>query len=166
MGSMVQLHVSALTDVDVSARDPIGSIRYDQNLVFKYVQFGASSTGQVTAALASGDIACYVVGTAGPGSLLDNMQLVDSANSAVGAGVVQATISASGGPYFGWIQIKGVANLDQTVGGSPSAGNGLTTTSASAKGLTKMAAVTNQYVGVLVDNSTASAPVVNVDFPF
>src|SRR5215469_2778408 len=158
MGALIQQHVAGITDIDTVAKDILGSLRYEQNLVFKYVQFGANSTGQVTSALASGDICCYVIGSAGPGSYLDQLIQVDEPNTILGAGVVQGTVAVTGGPYFGWVQLLGIATLDQTVGGSPSAGNSVTATSASAKTLTKMAAVTNQYNGVLIDNSTATAP--------
>ena len=157
---------SQLTDIDTTAMEDLGCTRYDEAHLYKYVQFGATRTTNVTASLAAGDIVCYVMGATAD---LDLMTLVDSPNSAVGAGVVQATVAATGGPYFGWIGIKGVFTLDQTIGGSPATGDALTVgpeTTASAKALTKRGNVEDGLVGLLVDNSTSTAPVVTVDFPY
>lgn len=165
--------VSALTDLDTYARDQLGSIRYEASGVFKYVQFGSSRTGQVSAALVQGDAVCYVLGVTAD---LDLLTLVDEPNSAVGAGIVAApagasgvsgqsavTIPTSGGPWFGWIQVGGTVTLSAAPGGSPAAGAALTTTSASNKKLTATAAYTNQYVGVYID---ATNFVANIDFPY
>lgn len=157
---------SNLTDIDTTPMEDLGCTRYDEAHLFKYVQFGASRSTNLTAALAAGDVVCYVMGSTAD---LDLMTLVDEPNSAVGAGVVQAAVLATGGPYYGWIGIKGPFTLDQTIGGSPSTGDALTVgpvTTASAKALTKRGNVADGYVGVLVDNSTSTAPVINADFPY
>ena len=160
--------VSALGDIDTYARDTLGSIRYDANGVSKYVQFGASRTGQVSAQLVVGDVVCYVVGTTAD---LDLLTLVDEPNSAVGAGVVwgyptdvtgtTVKVATTGGPYYGWIKIKGTVTLSNAAGGSAAAGNALTTSSASAKTVTKRANEADQTVGVLVD---ATNFVAQIDF--
>lgn len=160
--SQIAAFVTSLTDIDTTARDQLGAIRADLNARYKYVQFGASRTTNVTASLAAGDIVCYVgLNTAD----LDKLTLVDSANSAVGAGMVLGTIAATGGPFFGWIQIQGVATLDQTMAGSPSAGDVLTTAAAAAKLMTKRVTDNAMECAVLVDNTTATAPVVALRFP-
>lgn len=162
-GAACYMFVSALTDVDTSARDQLGAIRRELNGTYKYVQFGASRTTNVTASLAAGDVACYIVASTTDAGRLT---LVDSANSILGAGVVMGTVASTGGPYYGWIQVGGVSTLNQAIGGSsPVAGNALTTTSASAKTLTKRAAATDQLCGVLFDNGTSSTPVVSLTFP-
>lgn len=162
MVARLALFVTALTDVDTSARDQIGAIRMEQNGDYKYVQFGATRTTNVTAALASGDIACYVVGTTAD---LDLMTLVDSANSAIGAGAVLATIPATGGPYYGWLKIRGRMTLDQTMSGSPAAGDMLTCAGAAAKLMAKRTAAAQTADATMVDVSTPAAPVVLLSFP-
>lgn len=157
---------SGLTDIDTTAMEDLGCTRYDEGHLYKYVQFGATRTTNVTASLAAGDIVCYVMGATAD---LDLMTLVDSPNSAVGAGVVQATVASTGGPYYGWVGIKGVFTMDQTIGGSPANGDALTVgpvTTSSAKTLTKRGNVADGYCGVLVDNNTSTAPVINADFSY
>lgn len=164
LGGFPQGFISALTDVDTVARDMLGAIRREINGFYKYVQFGATRTTQVTASLAAGDVACYVLGTTVD---LNKLTLVDSANSAVGAGVVMGVIPNTGGPYFGWIQVCGTTTLNQAIGGTtPAAGNEITTTGASAKTVTKRAAVTDMAIGVVIDLSISATPNVNVNFPF
>jgi|SRR5215469_11639061 len=157
--------ISALTDVDTVARDLLGVIRRELNGFYKYVQFGASRTTNVTASMAAGDVACYVISA---GSLdIDRLTLVDEPNSVLGAGVVMAAIPSTGGPYFGWLQVCGTTTLNQAIGGTtPAAGNEVTTTGASAKTVTKRAAVTDMAIGILVDNNVSATPVVNINFPF
>lgn len=155
--------VSALTDIDTVARDQLGAIRRALNGFYKYVQFGATRAGNVTAALAAGDVVCYVVGTTAD---LDRLTLADSPNSAVGAGVVMAPIPNTGGPYFGWIMVCGTCQLNNALGGSAAAGNEVTSTGATAKTLTTKAAVTNISAGVAIDVSVAASPIVNINFPF
>lgn len=153
--------VSAIGDIDTTIRDTLGSIRYDVNGVYKYVQFGASRTGQATAQLVVGDVVCYVIGTT---SDLDLLTLVDEPNSAMGAGVVvgystdttgtTVKVTTTGGPYYGWVKIEGVITLSAAAGGSAVAGDALTVgpvTTASAKQVTKRGNVADGYVGVLVD---------------
>jgi len=161
--------VSDIGDVDTTARDTLGSIRYDVNGVYKYVQFGATRTGQVTASLVKGDVVCYVLGTTAD---LDLLTLVDSANSVVGAGVVQGTngvlaanvaVPATGGPYYGWVKIRGLVTLSNAAGGSPAAGSILTTTSATAKQVTVITTATSQVVGSYID---ATNHIADVSFPY
>jgi hypothetical protein len=108
-------------------------------------------------------VACYVVGTTAD---LDRLTLVDSPNSAIGAGVVMGSVPNTGGPWFGWIMVCGTCQLNNALGGSPAAGNEVTTTGAATKTLTVKAAVTNISAGVAVDVSVTASPVVNINFPF
>lgn len=158
-----QGYVSQLSDVDTSARDMLGSIRRQLNGFYKYVQFGATRTGQVTGALNPGDVACYVIGTTAD---LDRLTLVDSPNSAIGAGVVMGVVPVTGGPYFGWIMVTGTCQLNNALGGAPAVGNEVTTTGATTRTMTTKAAVTNIGTGVAVDISVPASPIVNINFPF
>jgi hypothetical protein len=160
MSSFKVTFKSQLTDVDTTAMEDLGAIRMDENGVHKYVQFGATRTTNVSGALVAGDVVCYVLGTTAD---LDLMTLVDEANTAVGAGVVEAAVAATGGPFYGWVKIKGTVTLSGTPAGSPAAGDELTPASASAKSLTKRATDNGQSVGVLVD---ATNFVMNCNFPY
>lgn len=160
MAGFAQSFKSALTDVDTSAKEPLGTIRRDLNNLYKYIQFGATRTTNVTGALVAGDVVCYVLGTTAD---LDLCTLADSANSAVGAGVCMASIAATGGPFFGWVQVKGAATLSTTVGGSAAAGDEITPNGASAKTLTLKNNYAEHNCGVLVD---ATNKVALINFPY
>lgn len=126
---------TALTDVWATQYDALGDIRIENGKVYKYVKFSG------TTAFAAGDALCYTDNTC---------TIVDAANAAVGAGIAVAANAALTG--FGWIQIGGLATLNQAIGGTtPAAGNVLTNTAAAAKVLTKAAAVTDDSVAVAVD---------------
>lgn len=145
-----QVFQTALTDVFSTQYDALGAIRIENSKVYKYVKFSGTTT------VAAGDVMCYVVSDT-------SLQTVDGANSAVGAGMAMAAV-ASGTVQYGWIQIEGVATLNQGIGGtSPAAGNQVTTTSASAGTVTKAAAVTDQIVGVVV---VVASKIVDLQFPY
>ncbi len=137
---------AALGDVDTSPMEPLGTIRYERNGVYKYVKFSG------TTAVAIGDALCYVLSDT-------SIQTVDAANSAVGAGIAVAVV-ASGTVQYGWIQIGGNCTLSTTTGGA--AGNALTNLGASNKVLKVVAAHTDPQVAILI---SASAPIqVQLDY--
>jgi hypothetical protein len=132
---------SALTDVDSTAQETLGTIREDDNKRYKYVQFSG------TTAIDAGDFLCYL--TYASNALL---QIVDGANggSLVGAGVALATV-ASGAVAFGWIQISGVAVLEEALAGSPSIGDALTHDGQAAGVLATVSDADSQTVAICVD---------------
>lgn len=133
-----------VTDVDATARDDIGCLRYNENAVFKYVRFSG------TTAINIGDFLCYVATDA-------TDTTVDGANTAHGAGVAQAAVPI--GPVaYGWIQIRGIATLSTALAGAPAVGDVLTSSGAAAPAVTKITAVNMQPVGFTVNvaNKTVS----------
>lgn len=155
--------VSALTDVDTYARDLLGSIRRELNGIYKYVQFGSTVAAGPTAAIAAGSTVCYVLPAGN--AQLQRMFLVDSANSALGAGIAQAAVPTGQGLQFGWIQIRGTATLGAALA-SGAVGNTITTSGAAAGNMKVAAAVTDTPAGVVVDLTTSTAPVVMLSFPY
>lgn len=118
MSTRITGFTTALTDIDTTAQEPLGTIRQDVNHDYKYVKFSG------TTAVAVGDFVCYVLSdTAG--------QTVDGANSAVGAGYAVA-VHASGSVTYGWIGIRGVFAMSTTFAPTPVAGDPLTNTGAAA----------------------------------
>lgn len=130
-------------------REGLGTIRFEGGNVYKWVKIVA------TANISAGDALCY--------NLTDtNLQTVDRANSAVGAGIAMAAV-ASGATKFGWIQTRGLATLANTIAGtSPAAGNAVTNTGAAAGVVTKAAAVTDCIVGYIVH---AANKIVALSYP-
>lgn len=131
----------ALTDVDITAQATLGTIQQDDNSVYKYVQFSG------TTAIDAGDFLCYVTYASNP-----LLVIVDGANggSLVGAGVAVATV-ASGTVQYGWIQIRGLAVLEEAIGGSPSIGDALTHDGQSAGVLAVVSDADSQTVAICVD---------------
>ena len=155
--------ISALTDVDTFARDLLGSIRRQENGIYKNVQFGSSLTTGPTAQIAAGSAVCYVLPAGN--ATLQRMFLCDSANSALGAGIAQGLVPTGQGLQFGWIQLRGNATLGQALG-SGAVGNTITSTGAAAGTLKVAAAVTDTPCGIVVDLTTAAAPVVMLSYPY
>jgi hypothetical protein len=108
---------TALTDVKVYDAEQVGTIRFEGNKVYKWVQFAGVT------AVAAGKAVSYLA-TAGA-DLLEN--IVDGASTAIGAGIAQAAVGA-GSVQYGWIQIQGPCVFAGTVTGA--AGAGLTTAGA------------------------------------
>lgn len=135
----IQGFTTDLGDIDTTPQEYMGAIRQDYNADYKYVEFSG------TLAVAVGDFCCYVVTDT-------TLHTVDGTNSALGAGVATAA-HPIGSVTYGWIQIRGVATLSTTVGGSPSEGNKLTNTSASNAALTKATAETDVLYGIFIQNS-------------
>lgn len=157
-----QVFQSPLTDVQIwtanqtIGREPIGSIRMENNAVYKYVAFSGAN------AIAAGAVVCYVA-FASDGSLV----LTDNANTALGAGVAMAAVPAgmiaSGATYYatGWIQIKGVAAVANAPAGAPTIGQNLTTSGGAAGNCTLVTANTQQVLGQFYGTKTIA-----LDAPF
>jgi len=132
-----QTFVSNITDNTPDNKDGLGTIRAENNAAYKYVRFSG------TTAVAVGDVVCYVA-PAGDG----NAQIVDKANTAMGAGVAMA-VAASGAISHGWIQVKGIAIVSGAVPGTN--GQALTTQGATAGNVAVIGAFTHSSVGAAYD---------------
>ena len=138
--------------------EQIGTIRMENNAVYKYVAFSGATV------IAAGDVLCYVA-SGSDGSAVK----VDSANTNLAAGVAMAALAAgtiaSGALYYatGWIQIKGLATLSTALAGSPAAGDALTTNDASAPAVTLVNSAEEQACCYAYD---VSGKKVLCDFPF
>lgn len=135
MGQKV-IFQTPLTDVNIwaanqtQAKDQIGSLRFENNLIYKYVAFTGTTTVNV------GDTVCYVA------FATDGLQVeVDGANTAFGAGIAMAKVAsgtiATNATYYAtaWIQIRGIANTSTQPTGSPTIGYPLTTNGGAAPNL-------------------------------
>lgn len=146
-----QTFVTGLADYNTVNRDGLGTIRAENNAVYKYVQF----TG--TTAVNVGDAVCYVVAASD-----GQAQIVDNANTAIGAGVSMVAVP-TGTVAYGWIQIKGLAILARAFGGPPVAGNSLTSIGAAIGVLQVASVLTNSLVAVCYDVTNRKAL---LDYPY
>jgi len=119
---------AAIGDLDTTAQCPVGTIREDNNRVYKYCLYSG------TTSIAVGDFLCYVASA----GATDTMTKVDGANTAVPAGVAPQAVG-TGTALYGWVQIKGLATLSTALAGSPAAGDKMTTAGAAAPAVTKAA---------------------------
>jgi hypothetical protein len=156
-----QIFQTALTDVYYNPgvwKEQPGTIRHENNSVYKYVAFSG------TTAVAAGDVVCYVA-YASDGA----EQVVDGANTALGAGVAMAAVAAgvvtTGAVAYavGWIQIKGKATLSTTPQNTPTFGAALTTSGAAAPGVTPASGYTTSSVGYCYDYTSKN---IIADFPY
>ena len=156
-----QIFQTALTDVyynPVAWKEQPGTIRHENNAVYKYVAFSGAT------AVAAGDVVCYVA-YASDGA----EQVVDGANTALGAGVAMAAVTAGvmttgmAAYAVGWIQIKGKAILSTAPQGTPALGAVLTTSGAAAPGVTPASSYTTASVGCCYDYTSKS---IIADFPY
>lgn len=140
----------------------VGDIVWDRGKAYKFVLY-AEGTGALD--LAAGDVV-YYVDDSGYGASTVTADVSDASGQEIGAGVAVTTVDTDG-TYF-WVQIKGAATVNQTIGGTPADGDPLTCVGASDKALTKAAesdtaAVYKPVVAIAVD---ASAKEIICDFPF
>lgn len=114
-----QVFASKLTDVDTVAREQLGTIRFEGNKVYKYVQLKnttATVAGAAGKAVAYGALTGYA----------NNLVVVDltdaEATMAFAAGITLAAITGTAGTtYYCWIQIKGPATTSASVASAAAA---------------------------------------------
>lgn len=148
--------------LDEGKTPAVGDIVWIKNKCYKFVLYD-EGTGALD--LAAGDVVYYVDDT-GYGASTVTADASDASGAEIGAGVAVTTVDTDA-TYF-WIQIKGAATLNQTIGGSAGDGDPLTATAAADKALTKAAeadtaATYVSVVGIAVD---ADAKEIICDFPY
>lgn len=164
MGICIGANVSAVyTSLTEGDTPNLGDVFFgSDNKIYKFVKYD-EGTGALD--LAAGDVVYYVDVT-GYDAHTVTADASDATGQEIGAGVAVAAVTADAS-YF-WVQIKGFATLNQTIGGTPADGDPLTAVGASDKALTKAAesdtaAVYKPVCAVAVD---ASAKEVICDFPW
>lgn len=155
-----QTFITGLTDVypvttgqpQASAKDSLGTLRFENAAVYKYVQFSG------TTAVNAGDVVCYVGSASDP-----NGVIVDNASTAMAAGVAQAAVPAGAGAQLGWIQIKGFAVVARALAGTPTAGQYLTTSGAAVGAMTLITSVAMEACAIAYDVANRK---IQCDFPY
>lgn len=162
-----QAFATKLTDVDTVQREALGTLRFEGNKVYKYVKLRNITA---TVAAVAGDCAVYE----NEDGLQNNHAVTDYTDGGsvpLGAGVILAAVAGVAlTDYFLWLQVKGPATLNQTVGGSAADGDQLkagTSDKAFTKqlfaGTTPNIAADGPRIGSATD---ASAKLVSLDCPF
>ncbi len=134
---MKKVFQTALTDLKTTDVESVGTLRFEGNKVYKWVQFSG-----VTAVVA-GTLVCYNT-TVGANLGVTG---VDGANSVVAAGIAQVAVG-TGTVQYGWIQVAGPVAFQGTITGA--AGAGLTANGATAGNLVVTSGVIPQFA-ILLD---------------
>lgn len=147
-----QSFVTGLTDLYSTDKEGVGTIRYENNKVYKYVKF----TG--TTAIAVGQLVCYVAyATDSTGTVVDQAY----PNPGIAAGMALAAVG-TGTVQYGWIQIQGLILSSDALGGSPAMGDSLVATGTTTATLTKVVTDNAQACAFCYD---ATAKAIMCDFP-
>jgi len=157
---MQRVFVTPVDQIDTDAKQVLGTLRWEGNKCYKYVEILNTTA---TVAGASGDPVAYGAAT-GYGSNIVVIDLSDAdASFALPAGTLNGTVTGTAGtPYYGWVQIKGEATVNTTIGGSAADGD-LLELAATDKTVQKRTVVDNNIFGYAED---ASAKTVVLDCPF
>ena len=150
-----KIFLTKLTDVSSSDKEGVGTLRWEGNKCYKYMQYveGAAAVDGV-----AGEVAYYYEDS-GP---IDNKVSSDLSDCTgdVGAGVLQAAMSDL---EYGWFQIKGPATLSIALTAGAD-GDSLCATGAGDGTLdVATAAETDHICAQAID---ASAKIIACDFPF
>lgn len=158
MAGLKQTFVTKLTDVNSTAQEVLGSLRFENNKVYKYVEIKNTTA---TVAGVAGDCVAYFAAT-GYGNNRVVLDLSDAdATVAFAAGILCGTITGTlGVSEYGWIQIKGAATLSIAVT-SGAAGKTFKLTTVD-KTATVGTAATDNVMGISVNATTG----VCLDCPF
>jgi hypothetical protein len=150
--SQQKVFVTELTANDSSAKEVLGTLRWEGAKCYKYIKFSAGS-GAVAA------VANECVVYHGDDGMDDVEVTMDVTDGTITAGVLQAVLTAT---YYGWIQIKGYATLNSALTAGAD-NNALTSVGAGDGTLDVSAAVTDFVSAVAID---ASAKKVLLDCPW
>lgn len=122
--------ITPLSDVASTDKEGVGTLRFENNKVYKYVKY-VHGTGSLD--VVAGDMAVYTDESAEEVTA----DVSDISAQEIGAGVFVADVDET--DRYCWIQTTGPATLNQAIGGSAGDGDPLTAVGASDKALTKAA---------------------------
>lgn len=145
-----------LDQMDDTDKEGVGTLRFEGNKVYKYLNL---TNGSGNVAVAAGDVVFY--------TSADQIAATPDLTDVVGcaAGVAQGAVaqSTTGGKY-GWVQVRGVAQLSTNVSAG-AVGNALTHVGAADKTLDASALVTDPIVAFLLSTTSGQQKIACM-FPF
>ncbi len=108
-----QIFKTQITDVDSSARDVLGSIRWENDKCYKYVKL-INDTASVTVAGVAGDPCAYT-----DGGVANNEVTLDNTSAdsqPIVAGFLTASITGTyNTAYYCWVQVSGLVTVPTAV---------------------------------------------------
>lgn len=123
-----KVFATPLNEVSTIVKEELGTLRFEGNKVYKYVKI---QNATATVAFVAGDMACYRA------DKYDENQVVTDFTDADTIGIPAGALQGAGAgvlatAYYGWVQVRGFATLNQALAGSPSVGDELTALAATA----------------------------------
>lgn len=157
--AMRQIFKTQITDVDSTARDVVGSLRWENDKLYKYVKLA-----NVTATVAgvAGDPVAYKA-TYAAGVALHTVVLdcTDADAQTVCAGFLAGTVAGVlATAYYCWIQLTGAVVVPTAIAGTPVIGSGVMMSSGSTdKTLTLVTGVIKP-IGVSTSTTAANNTII------
>lgn len=148
-----RVFLTPLDTVDTSDKEGVGTIRFEGNKVYKYIQYSEEAAAVDGVA---GEVAYYVAAT---GYAANDVTSDLTASDEVGAGVLQAALSDN---EYGWIQIKGYAVL--TIALTAATDGAPYTPTGSADGTLDVATAATDAICAYGGDTSANE--IMCDFPF
>lgn len=147
-----QIFKTQLTDVDTTARDVVGSLRWENDKLYKYVKF--TNTTATVAVVAGDPVAYKATYAAGISVHTVVSDMTDADAQPVFAGCVCGTVAGVlATSYYCWVQLTGACVIPTAIAGTPVIGSGVMM-STTDKTLTLVTGVINP---VAVSTSTTAA---------
>lgn len=108
-------YITAITDVDSTDIEGIGTLRWEGEKLYKYVRLQNETA---TVAGAAGDL-CQYDAESGYKNNRVVTDLTDASTMPIGAGLLAGTVAGvAGTAYYCWIQIKGAGTLVEAIAAS------------------------------------------------
>lgn len=117
--ALKEIFVTKITDVDTSARDTVGDIRWENNKKYRYTK--VANTTATVAGVAGDPVACVKAATDAAGAAAKNYGVLDVSDAAAQPeciGFLAAAVAGVHSPqvsYYCWLQISGVVAVPTAV---------------------------------------------------
>lgn len=152
-----QIFRTQLTDVDSTARDTVGSLRIENDIIYKYVKF--TNTTATVAVVAGDPVAYKATYAAGIAVHTVVSDMTDADAQPIHAGNMMGTCAGTlATSFYCWIQISGACVVPTAIAGTPVIGSGVMM-STTDKTLTLVTGVINP-TGVSTSTTAANNTVI------
>jgi len=161
-----KVFASKLTEVTTTAKEPLGTIRFEGNKVYKYVMIKNTTA---TVAGAAGDPVCYA--KASDNGYRDHWVVLDLSDAdavvlPIFAGVLCGTVVGTlATAYYGWVQIKGHAIVLTAITSGVVGDGVITTTTDKTLAVEAAANIVGKRAGIELTATGASNEII-LDEPF
>lgn len=157
MSGLKQTFITRLTDYDTIAKEVLGTLRFEVNKIYKYVDI-FNSTNTVASHATLGTLVGYHKNA--DNGYLNNQVSIDVAVDSDALPLPAGALVALGVPgvaathYYGWLLIKGQTTLDTAITNAAIA-SGIYLSAVDKTGVVITAPITQPCLGVCVNTTTS-----------